>query len=181
MAKLKKGSIVPRKNFEVEKPNSNKSKSEIHIGLPPIKQAAADSLLIKQHGSVKSHCNFWECSVTRKVGTHLTPNHFMNHGYQYKSAKELATLESLTKGSASVERGSCKLQGLPRDIREYALVIQCGGCMITRKQIVNRLRPAIDAGIPVTNYGMAIAYVQGIYPRAIAPFTASAISKADYL
>ncbi|BDX38042.1 GTP-binding protein [Tenuifilaceae bacterium CYCD] len=73
------------------------------------------------------------------------------------------------------------LDALPCDIKEYALVIQCGGCMITRKQIVNRLRPAIEAGIPVTNYGMAIAYVQGIYQRAIAPFTASAISKADYL
>jgi hypothetical protein len=53
--------------------------------------------------------------------------------------------------------------------------------MITRKQIINRLRPAIDAGIPVTNYGMAIAYVQGIYQRAIAPFTANHISKSDYL
>ncbi|MGE0076777.1 MAG: [FeFe] hydrogenase H-cluster maturation GTPase HydF [Bacteroidales bacterium] len=73
------------------------------------------------------------------------------------------------------------LDTLPRDIKEYALVIQCGGCMITRKQIVNRLRPAIEAGIPVTNYGMAIAYVQGIYQRAITPFTSSAISKADYL
>jgi [FeFe] hydrogenase H-cluster maturation GTPase HydF len=73
------------------------------------------------------------------------------------------------------------LDTLPRDIKEYSLVIQCGGCMITRKQIINRLRPAIDAGIPVTNYGMAIAYVQGIYQRAIAPFTANHISKADYL
>ncbi|HSA04961.1 MAG TPA: [FeFe] hydrogenase H-cluster maturation GTPase HydF [Tenuifilaceae bacterium] len=73
------------------------------------------------------------------------------------------------------------LDALPRDIREYSLVIQCGGCMITRKQIINRLRPAIDAGIPVTNYGMAIAYVQGIYQRAIAPFTANHISKSDYL
>lgn len=73
------------------------------------------------------------------------------------------------------------LDALPRDIKEYSLVIQCGGCMITRKQIINRLRPAIDAGIPVTNYGMAIAYVQGIYQRAIAPFTANHISKSDYL
>ncbi len=63
------------------------------------------------------------------------------------------------------------LDRIPGNIREYALVIQCGGCVITRKQIYNRLRPAIDAGIPVTNYGMAIAYVQGIYERAIAPFT----------
>lgn len=59
---------------------------------------------------------------------------------------------------------------LPHPIGSYALVIQCGGCMISRKQLVNRLKPAIDAGIPVTNYGMAIAYVLGIYERAVAPF-----------
>lgn len=59
---------------------------------------------------------------------------------------------------------------LPHPISSYALVIQCGGCMVTRKQLLNRLKPAIDANIPVTNYGMAIAYVLGIYDRAIAPF-----------
>jgi [FeFe] hydrogenase H-cluster maturation GTPase HydF len=59
---------------------------------------------------------------------------------------------------------------LPRPITDYSLVIQCGGCMITRKQLHNRLREAIKAGVPVTNYGMAIAYVQGIYKRAVAPF-----------
>ncbi|MCX7696487.1 MAG: [FeFe] hydrogenase H-cluster maturation GTPase HydF [Bacteroidales bacterium] len=62
------------------------------------------------------------------------------------------------------------LDKLPRDICEYALVIQCGGCVLTRRQIIARLRPAVKAGIPVTNYGMAISYVQGIYNRAIQPF-----------
>lgn len=62
------------------------------------------------------------------------------------------------------------LDVLPRAITDYSLVIQCGGCMITRRQLYNRLQPAIKAGIPVTNYGMAIAYVQGIYNRAVAPF-----------
>jgi hypothetical protein len=62
------------------------------------------------------------------------------------------------------------LDKLNRDIKDYALVVQCGGCMITRKQIHNRLKPAIEAGVPVTNYGMAIAWVQGIYKRAVAPF-----------
>ncbi|HLO61220.1 MAG TPA: [FeFe] hydrogenase H-cluster maturation GTPase HydF [Bacteroidales bacterium] len=62
------------------------------------------------------------------------------------------------------------LNHITRPITDYALVVQCGGCMITRKQLVNRLKPAIDAGIPVTNYGMAIAYMQGVYERAIAPF-----------
>jgi [FeFe] hydrogenase H-cluster maturation GTPase HydF len=73
------------------------------------------------------------------------------------------------------------LDKLPADINEYALLVQCGGCVITRKQIYNRLRPAIEAGVPVTNYGMTIAYVQGIYERAIAPFTKGKISSESYL
>jgi [FeFe] hydrogenase H-cluster maturation GTPase HydF len=63
------------------------------------------------------------------------------------------------------------LNRLEKPITDYSLVIQCGGCVITRKQLVNRLKPAIDNGIPVTNYGMAIAYMQGVYERAIEPFT----------
>jgi len=50
------------------------------------------------------------------------------------------------------------------------MVIQCGGCVVTRKQLELRLRPAIDAGIPVSNYGMTIAYTKGIFKRAIQPF-----------
>lgn len=73
------------------------------------------------------------------------------------------------------------LDTLPRTITDYALVIQCGGCMITRKQLHNRLQPAIKAGIPVTNYGMAIAYVQGIYKRAIAPFVGESKIQDIYL
>jgi [FeFe] hydrogenase H-cluster maturation GTPase HydF len=73
------------------------------------------------------------------------------------------------------------LSSLPHDIKEYAIVIQCGGCVITRKQLVNRLKPAVDAGIPVTNYGMAIAFVHGIYNRAVAPFMKGHESEVDYL
>ncbi|PID93534.1 MAG: [FeFe] hydrogenase H-cluster maturation GTPase HydF [Bacteroidetes bacterium] len=62
------------------------------------------------------------------------------------------------------------LNRLPRDIRDYALVVQCGGCVLTRRQLLNRLRPAVEAGVPVTNYGMAIAWVHGIYNRSVAPF-----------
>jgi [FeFe] hydrogenase H-cluster maturation GTPase HydF len=73
------------------------------------------------------------------------------------------------------------LDTLPRPITDYSLLIQCGGCMITRKQLHNRLQPAIKAGIPVTNYGMAIAYVQGIYRRAIAPFVGESKIQDIYL
>lgn len=70
------------------------------------------------------------------------------------------------------------LDKLPGEIHEYAMVIQCGGCMITQKQIFNRLKPVVDAGIPVSNYGMTIAWLQGIYERAVAPFVKV---NADYL
>lgn len=73
------------------------------------------------------------------------------------------------------------LNKIPGAITDYAMVIQCGGCMITRKQLISRLKPAIDAGIPVTNYGLAIAYVHGIYNRAIAPFTKGNEGNSDYL
>jgi [FeFe] hydrogenase H-cluster maturation GTPase HydF len=73
------------------------------------------------------------------------------------------------------------LDALPRPVADYSLVIQCGGCMITRKQLHNRLQAAIKAGVPVTNYGMAIAYVQGIYKRAVAPFIKGERNLNEYL
>ncbi len=52
----------------------------------------------------------------------------------------------------------------------YKLAIQCGGCVVTAKQLKGRLKPFVDAGIPVTNYGLAIAYVNGIFDRITEPF-----------
>ena len=56
------------------------------------------------------------------------------------------------------------------EMKQYALVIQCGGCVVTRKQLINRLKMAIDADIAVSNYGMAIAWMNGIFDRVMAPF-----------
>lgn len=62
------------------------------------------------------------------------------------------------------------LSEIQKPITDYKLVIQCGACMITRKQLISRLKPALDAGIPVTNYGLSIAYINGILDRAVEPF-----------
>ncbi len=62
------------------------------------------------------------------------------------------------------------LNSLP-DITKYAMVIQCGGCMLTQRQLKVRLKPAVDRGIPVSNYGMTIAYMNGIFDRATKPFS----------
>lgn len=61
------------------------------------------------------------------------------------------------------------LDRIEKDIKEYDLVVQCGGCMITPRQLYSRLSPALEHGIPITNYGMAISYMSGIFDRTIAP------------
>lgn len=48
------------------------------------------------------------------------------------------------------------LTPLPDNLNEYALAVQCGGCMVTRSQLLNRIRAIRNAGVPVTNYGMLL-------------------------
>jgi len=62
------------------------------------------------------------------------------------------------------------MSDLPENIKDYSLLIQCGGCMFTRKQILNRLKPFTDNAVSITNYGMAIAFMNGIFERALQPF-----------
>lgn len=62
------------------------------------------------------------------------------------------------------------LDPLPENPEDYSLVIQCGGCMITNKQLASRLDEVMDKGVPVTNYGMTIAWCLGIYDRAVEVF-----------
>ena len=52
----------------------------------------------------------------------------------------------------------------------YAMAIQCGGCMSTRKQLLNRTNLFVNQDIPISNYGMALAYMNGIFERVMAPF-----------
>ena len=56
------------------------------------------------------------------------------------------------------------------NIKQYAMAIQCGGCMATRKQLINRTNMAVENGIPISNYGMAIAYMNGIFDRVTKVF-----------
>jgi [FeFe] hydrogenase H-cluster maturation GTPase HydF len=55
-------------------------------------------------------------------------------------------------------------------ISNYSLVIQCGGCVITAQQVKARLLPALEAGVPVSNYGLALAWCNGIFDRATKVF-----------
>lgn len=58
----------------------------------------------------------------------------------------------------------------PSDLSEYKIVIHCGGCTLNPKEMGNRLNTCRENGVPVTNYGILIAYLNGILPRTVAPF-----------
>jgi small GTP-binding protein len=58
----------------------------------------------------------------------------------------------------------------PDNVKDYKLIVHCGGCMMNRRQMLWRIEQAVEAGVPIVNYGIAIAQVQGILERAISPF-----------
>ena len=56
------------------------------------------------------------------------------------------------------------------DLTKYKLVIHCGGCMLNEREMKYRLKCSVDQNVPMTNYGTAIAYMNGILKRSLAPF-----------
>lgn len=107
------------------------------------------------------------------------------HLAQLKDGDKILMLESCTHEISCGDIGRVKLPALIRkftgkdiqfdyvsglspinNINQYAMAIQCGGCVATRKQLFNRTNLAVKAGIPISNYGMAIAFMTGIFNRA---------------
>ena len=108
---------------------------------------------------------------------------------QLKNGDTILLLESCTHHSTCEDIGRVKLPRMilkfsGKDIKfeyvsglspiahpeKYVMAIQCGGCMSTRKQLLNRTNLFVNQGIPISNYGMALAYMNGIFNRVMAPF-----------
>lgn len=76
-----------------------------------------------------------------------------------------ALLQKFTNKPLQIELSSGK--GFPEDLSSYSLVIHCGGCMLNDKEIQYRMRQCAQANIPVTNFGIILAYMKGILARSI--------------
>jgi [FeFe] hydrogenase H-cluster maturation GTPase HydF len=61
----------------------------------------------------------------------------------------------------------------PADLDTYDIVIHCGSCALNRRAVLNRILRCKSAGVPITNYGMCIAYTLGLFERALGPFPAA--------
>lgn len=87
------------------------------------------------------------------IGRHKIPNWL-------KSFTKKELLFEIVSGTTNI----------PDDIESYALVIQCGGCVATAKQINSRINFFEYKNIPITNYGLTIAFINGIFNRVVEPF-----------
>ena len=77
-------------------------------------------------------------------------------------------LRAYTKKDIVIE--TCSGQAFPDDLSPYALVIHCGGCMLTETVVTNRMNQALEQGVPFTNYGIAIARMTGALERSLRLF-----------
>lgn len=75
-----------------------------------------------------------------------------------------------TKAGQTLSVDICAGPDFPKNIRDYALILHCGGCMFTRKQLMSRIIEAQEANVPITNYGVAIAQLNGILDRVTEMF-----------
>ena len=79
-------------------------------------------------------------------------------------------LRNYTGAEITIE--SCSGTEFPDDLSPYSLVIHCGGCMLGEREVRYRMKCAQDQGVPITNYGIVIAYMQGILKRSLSIFPA---------
>jgi [FeFe] hydrogenase H-cluster maturation GTPase HydF len=61
----------------------------------------------------------------------------------------------------------------PDNLKEYKLIVHCGGCMLTRREMLSRIQKAKEEKVPITNYGMCISFSQGVIKRVLSPFPAA--------
>jgi [FeFe] hydrogenase H-cluster maturation GTPase HydF len=69
-----------------------------------------------------------------------------------------------------IEFDFCQGVNFPENLKEYDLVVQCGGCMTNRKAILSRIEACRKAGVAITNYGIIIAHLHGVLEDALKPF-----------
>ncbi|MGD9930068.1 MAG: [FeFe] hydrogenase H-cluster maturation GTPase HydF [Mangrovibacterium sp.] len=72
-----------------------------------------------------------------------------------------------------LEIDNARGRDFPENIADYKLIIHCGACMWNRREMLSRIMKARQLGIPITNYGLTIAYSLGIFERALQPFPAA--------
>ena len=96
-----------------------------------------------------------------------TPQDILLTSFSILFVRYKGDLNAAIRGAAQLDHLK---NGFPEDLSKYALIVHCGGCMLNEREMQYRVRQAVDAGVPITNYGVAIAQMHGILRRSLGPF-----------
>ena len=137
--------LIPLTSFSILMARFKGKLQDLVTGVKAIKNLKAGSkVLISEGCTHRRQCD--------DIGTVKIPNLLKKQGY--------ADLQlEFTSGGA-----------FPKDVSQYDLIIHCGACMLTRREVLRRIECAVVQGTPIVNYGVLIAALHGILERAISPF-----------
>ena len=137
--------IIPLTSFSILMARFKGKLQDLVAGVKAIKNLKAGSrVLISEGCTHRRQCD--------DIGTVKIPNLLKKQGH--------ADLQlEFTSGGA-----------FPKDVSQYDLIIHCGACMLTRREVLRRIECAVVQGTPIVNYGVLIAALHGILERAISPF-----------
>lgn len=129
-------------------------------------------LFARYKGSLKALAQGARALDTLQAGAHILICEGCTH---HRQCEDIGTVKlpnlirrhtGLTDLSFSFTSGT----EFPADLSGYQLIVHCGGCMLNEREVKFRMACARDAGIPMTNYGIAIAHMTGILDRSLEPF-----------
>ena len=136
---------IPLTSFSILMARFKGKLQDLVTGIKAIKNLKAGSkVLISEGCTHRRQCD--------DIGTVKIPNLLKKQGYTDLQLE-------FTSGGA-----------FPKDVSQYDLIIHCGACMLTRREVLRRIECAVVQGTPIVNYGVLIAALHGILERAISPF-----------
>ena len=136
---------IPLTSFSILMARFKGKLQDLVAGVEAIKNLKADSkVLISEGCTHRRQCD--------DIGTVKIPNLLKKQGHTDLQLE-------FTSGGA-----------FPKDVSQYDLIIHCGACMLTRREVLRRIECAVVQGTPIVNYGVLIAALHGILERAISPF-----------
>ena len=142
---------------------------------PQIPLTSFSILFARYKGSLKALAEGARALDTLKKGDHILVSEGCTHHRQcgdIGTVKLPALIRRHTGLAAPEDLRFSFTSGteFPEDLSGYRMVIHCGGCMLNEREMKFRMACARDAGVPMTNYGTAIAHMNGILGRSLAPF-----------
>lgn len=153
--------IVTRRNRAIEKSEQSNSRT--------IRLTSFSILFARQKGDLDAYAKGLAAIRTLKDGDRVLIAEGCTHHRQCNdigSVKIPKVLEKLSGRKLKFEFASGTSfpieQSNSRTIEQFSLVVHCGGCMLTRREVLRRIGLAQEAGVPVVNYGMVLAEASGI-------------------